>query len=410
MHDRYLKNRLEYFVFKHFIKSHPWHPIYMTDVPDKKAILKQGLPPGEILLPEVLKKQGYTTGLIGKWHLGWDTSNLPCEFGFDYQYGFYASHTLFEAENSDGVIDMKIKDDFTDKHIWKGQRNGPHAIYRNCVEIEEHGYLTDRITEESIDYIRNHADDPFFLWISYNAPHTPLQAKEIHYNQLAHIKDPVKRVYYAMILSLDEGVGAVMRTLKDLELEENTLVFFLSDNGGAEYTFTTDNGPYKGGKITDFEGGLKVPFFLKWKSHLPENTVYDKPVISMDIFATSANAAGAILPDEREYDGVDLLPYLTDSLPSDPHEFLYWQRGFSKAVRSSRWKMLVNEDASDTVLFDMHNDPFETRMVIHKENHHIIDKLMNAHNHWSETLPAPMWPSLVYYLFNDGENDYYFDQ
>ena len=272
----------------------------MTDVPDKEAILKQGLPPDEITLPELLQKHGYSTGLIGKWHLGWNEDNKPCNFGFDYQYGFYESHSLYAYEGTPGIIDQKVPEDFTDKHIWKGQREGAHAIFRNCQEIEEREYLTDRIAEEGIDFIDRNMDEPFFLWLSFNAPHTPLQAKEYYYNQFAHIEDPVKRIYAAMIANLDEAVGSVLNHIKNLNLEENTLIFFISDNGGAEYTFTTDNGPYKGGKITDFEGGVQVPFIMKWKGQVPEGISYDPMVSSMDIFHSVIAAASIQLPLERD--------------------------------------------------------------------------------------------------------------
>lgn len=409
LHDRYLKNRLEYHAFKLIMKNGPWRPKWMAEVPGKEAILKQGLPPDEITLPELLQKQAYHTGLIGKWHMGSDEDHKPCNFGFDYQYGFYESHSLYAYEGTSGIVDQKVKEDFTDKHIWKGQRKGPHAIFRNCQEIEEQDYLTDRIAEEGIDFIDRNRDEPFFLWLSFNAPHTPLQAKEEYYNLFAHIEDPVKRIYAAMIANLDDALGSVLNHIKELNLEENTLIFFISDNGGAEYTFTTENGPYKGGKITDFDGGLKVPFIMKWKGQIPEGMSYDPMVSSMDIFQSVVSAASIPLPDDRKFDGVDLLPYIKGVYADVPHDILFWQRGFSKTLRTNEWKLLLNEDSGDTLLYDIINDPYESKDVSEAQKI-MAERLLEKHTNWSSELASPLWPSMVHYHFHDGDKVYYFDQ
>lgn len=409
MHDRYLRNRMEYIAFRYFMKSGPWHPKWMVKVPDREAILYQGLPPDEITLPEILQKHGYFTGLIGKWHLGWNVDNEPCNFGFDYQYGFYQSHSLYAYEGTPGIIDQKVPEDFTDKFIWKGQRNGPYAIFRNCQEIEERGYLTDRIADEGIAFIDRNKAAPFFLWLSFNAPHTPLQAKEEYYTRYAHIGDPVKRIYAAMIANLDDAIGRVLDHVRKLNLEENTLIFLISDNGGAEYTFTTENGPYKGGKITDFEGGIQVPFIMKWKNHIPAGMVYEPMVSSMDIFHSVVHAVDVPIPDDRTYDGVSLLPYITGILKDDPHDILFWQRGFSKAIRTNRWKLLLNEDSGDTLLYDMRMDPTESKEVS-EVSKAIPAKLLEMHAAWSSELVNPLWPSMVHYYYRDGERLYYFDQ
>ena len=408
MHERYLKNRMEYLGFSYFVDSHPWLPRWMDEVPDEEAISSQGLPPSEILLPELLKNQGYETALIGKWHLGSDSLRNPCQFGFDYQYGFYASHSLYSPEGSSGIHDQKVKKDFTDAHIWSGQRNGPHAIYRNCEEIEVSEYLTDMLAEEAINYLKTKKDKPFFLYLSFNAPHTPLQAPVEYMGEFSHIKDPIKRTYYAMIANLDENIGKVHNTLLETGLNENTLIFFISDNGGAEYTFTTDNGKYKGGKITNLEGGLKVPFFMNWKNKLlPEH--YENMVSSMDIFQTIAEVANIDLPNDREYDGVNLMPYLNGKNNLSPHEYLLWQRGFSKAIRSNDWKLCINEELQDTVLFNLKDDPFEFNDV-YKNYSSIGHNLALIHRNWSEQLPPPLWPSMIYYVYEDGNKTYFFDQ
>ena len=408
LHDRYLRNRLEYLGFNYFVDSYPWIPKWMDEVPGKKSIDKQGFPPSEIILPELLKTKGYQTAMIGKWHLGSDEAQIPCAMGFDYQYGFYASHSLYAYENTPGIHDQKIKDDFTDPHIWSGQRKGPHAIYKNCEEIEVTEYLTDRFADEAIHYINKHDSDPFFLYLAFNAPHTPLQAPEMYMEKFNTIKDPIKRTYYAMIANLDDNIGKVMDALGKRGLDESTLVFFISDNGGAEYTHTTNNGKYKGGKITDFEGGLKVPFIIRWKNKLNHQT-YEHMVSSMDIFQTIVALADINLPDDRTYDGVNLLPFLLDENTSEPHPYLFWQRGFSKAIRSKEWKMVLNEASQDTTLFYILDDPFETDNIS-IEHPDIARQLALTHKNWSSTLPPPLWPSMIYYEFNDGNHLYYFDQ
>lgn len=409
MHDRYLRNRLEYLGFKYFMNSYPWIAKWMPAVPDEEAIEKQGLPPSEISLADLLKKYGYQTGLVGKWHLGSTDFNNPCAFGFDEQYGFMASHSLYVPEGTPGIIDQKIEDDWTDQFIWEGQRNGPHAIYRNCIEIKEDTYLTDRITEEAIEFINSHSSKPFFLWASYNAPHTPLQAPEYYVNKHADIQDPVRRVHVAMINNLDDAIGRLLEHLKEMGLEENTLIFFLSDNGGAEYNLTTDNGPYFGGKTTDFEGGLKVPMIIKWKNHLPKGIRYKPMVSSLDVFATSAAAADAIIMPEKPIDGTNLIPFLLDSTATEPHEYLFWQRGFSKALRSSKWKFILNEDSKDTLLYNLNDDPYEENNVSASYNK-VNFELSEVHKKWSDQNKHPLWPSMIYFYSHKDGDPIYFDQ
>lgn len=408
LHERYPKNRLETLGFKYIIRSEHWVPKWLESVPDSHAISSQGMPPDEILLPELLKTRGYETAIIGKWHLGADAQRTPCQFGFDYQYGFYASHSLYAYENSPGIHDQKVDKDFTDKFIWEGQRDGAHAIYKNCEEIVVKDYLTDRFADEAINYIESKRTHPFFLYLSFNAPHTPLQAPVKYMEKFKQIQDPVKRTYCAMISNLDDNIGRVIAALEASGRLENTIVFFISDNGGAEYTLATDNGKYKGGKITDLEGGIKVPFFMYWKNQLHAG-VYNSMVSSMDMFQTIIDIAGAELPADRVYDGVNLLPYISGKSTSNPHDHLFWQRGFSKAIRDNEWKLCINEEALDTVLFNIKADPYETSDVF-KKNESIARQLANVHREWSLQLPAPLWPSMIYYQFEDGEKHYYFDQ
>lgn len=408
MHERYLSNQMEYIGFRYLIDSDPWEAKWTDISPSNKAIDEEGLPISEISLAEALKKAGYKTGIVGKWHLGWGEEKLPSEFGFDEQYGFFNSHSLYVPEGSPGYVDQKIEADWTDPYIWGTQRKGPHAIYRNNVEIEENEYLTDRITEETIKFMRTKKDKPFFLWTSYNAPHTPLQAPKEYVDKFQHIHDPVKRVYRAMIASLDDNLGVLMNYLHESGLDENTLVFLISDNGGAEYTTATDNGRYEGGKNTEFEGGVKVPMLVSWKGKFPEGIRYKPMVSSMDIFTTSLAAADVPLP-ARPVDGVNLIPYILDSTLGDPHQYLFWQRGNSKAVRTTEWKLLLNDYSQDTLLYNLTDNRYEYPDVS-ALNPEIVTQLSSKITTWQQTHAEPLWPSVIYFkVFKDGK-EYYFEQ
>jgi arylsulfatase A-like enzyme len=409
MHERYLKNQLEYLAFRYLINSEPWVAKWTSSVPDADAIHNQGLPLSEITLAEILKKHGYKTGITGKWHLGWSREKQPAAFGFDEQYGFFNSHSLYSPEGTQGIVDQKIDADWTDSYIWSGQRNGPHAIYRNGIEIEEDGYLTDRITEESIAFMNDNKEDPFFLWISYSAPHTPLQAPRKYVEQFSDIKDPVKRVYRAMIASLDDNIGRLMDYLSDQNLTDNSIIFFISDNGGAEYTHTTDNGRYEGGKNTEFEGGVKVPMIIRLPGQVAAGSRFPHMVSSMDIFTTSIAFAGIEMMPGRKLDGVNLIPYFTGENNMPPHEYLFWQRGISKVVRNNEYKLVMNEYLDIEMLYDLQQNKYENPDVS-SDNMEIVNELKMAFLDWSQSNKAPMWPSVIYFTaLKDGVR-YYFEQ
>jgi len=405
MHNRYLRNRLEYVAFKYFVGDHKWQPQFQEEVPTPSAIEKQGLPPSEITIAELLQKQGYSTGMVGKWHLGINERNLPCALGFDEFWGFYESHSLYIPEGTPGYVDQKIEGDWTDPYIWSGQRNGPHAIYEQCNIDEEPEYLTFRIADKAIDFMERQQDGPFFLWASFNAPHTPLQAPIEYVEQFDHVKDPVKKVHYAMIKALDDALGNVFNYLDESGLSENTIVFLISDNGGAEYNLTTDNGNYRGGKITLFEGGTKVPFVMRSPGQASSGITYDYPVISPDIFATISAVAGAELPRDRTYDGKNLAESISSGLPT--HDQLFWQAGFNRSIRTTEWKLIWNAVGGDTALYDLSKDPFETNNVL-SSNKAIGKELFEAHANWSGSLPEPLWPPVINYVFTDKDGSEYF--
>jgi arylsulfatase A-like enzyme len=363
---------------------------------------KQGLPPSEITLGELLGNYGYSTGITGKWHLGFEEEFIPNNRGFDYQYGFYEAFSLFSPVDDPDVVHHR-HDYFASKHIWKQERTGTSAIRRNHQVIEEPEYLTFRIAEEANAFMRRNREEPFFLYVPFSAPHTPFQAPRDYVDLFEHVEDVNKRVYYAMIKALDDAVGSILGTLEELGLEENTLILFASDNGGATYTGATENAPLKGGKFSNFEGGINVPATARWPGVIPEGSVFTPPVSLLDFFTTAARTAGAPLPEDRVYDGVDLIPYLTGKAEGPPHEALYWRAAYNKAVRTGRWKLIIDEKADRTFLYDMETDKIE-RQNLAAERPEVTAELKEMLTAWESELMEPLWPRVMDFRFDiDGE-------
>ena len=368
--------------------------------PPEWQIQKQGLPPTELTLAEVLKMRNYNTACIGKWHLGYAKELIPNNRGFDYQYGFYGAFSLYsEKRNSPNMINY-IQDSFASKFQWKTGRKETSAIRRNNVRIKEDRYLTYAITEEGVEYMARHKNDkdPFFLYLAFNAPHVPFQAPRVYYEMHQDEPQENKRVYYSMINALDDAIGILMEKMKALELEENTLVFFISDNGGASYTGATNNYPYKGGKLTMFEGGVNVPFIMKWKGHLPEGMVYDKPVSSMDIFMTCAKLAECPLPEDRKFDGVDLLPYLNGERSGWPHDVFYWKASHIQAMRTKEWKFLMSTRDNWIELYNIKEDKYE-KFDLYDIKPDNLKQLLLEYDEWKKQLHPPLWPRLMDHKF-----------
>jgi arylsulfatase A-like enzyme len=406
-HEFYQKNKMQYYGFKWFVERYPWMLIDRDSVPGQQSIDRQGIVPEEITLAELLKKYGYATACIGKWHVGEAAGQRPMDQGFDRFYGFYASHSLFAPEGSEGIVDQKIKKDLTDKYIWKGQREGVHAIYDQDQVIEEPEYLTFRIAEESIEFIKENKNNPFFLYAAFNAPHTPLQAPVEYVNKLGHIEDPVKRVYNAMILALDDAVGDMLSALEEEGLMDNTVIFFLSDNGGALYTYTTDNGPLEGGKITGFEGDLNVPFTMRWDGMIDAGTVIDEPVISLDIFATAAELAGAEPHPDYLPDGENLMLITSGDWGKPLHESLYWVFGWNKIIRQGDWKLMLDTDHGYIDLYNLKEDPYEKHNLADTYPGR-VEAMLRDLNDFQVELPEPMWPPIMRYMHEKDGQMYYF--
>ena len=257
------------------------------------------------------------------------------------------------------------------------------------------GYMTDYLTDEAIKSIKANKNRPFFIYFAPNAIHTPLQAKKEDYDALPQIKDHRLRVYGAMARNLDHNVGRILKTLKDEGLDDNTLVIFTSDNGGAGYIGLPDvNRPYRGFKSTFFEGGIHAPFFMRYPRVIKAGTQFAPPVGHIDIFSTAAGAAGAKIPTDRVVDGVNLLPYFAGKTTGRPHQVMFWRSGQYQVVRDGDWKLQVNGARNKIWLFDLATDPTEQVDLSTKEPARVkaMQALLAAQN--AETM-KPIWPSLL---------------
>ena len=350
---------------------------------------QMGLPATEVTIAELLKDQGYYTAHIGKWHLGRESGSAPQEQGFDQSLLMHSG--LYAEEDDPDVVNSKLSYDPIDRFLWVGLRYA--ASYNGGDAFKPGGYLTDYYTDEAVKVIQANKNRPFFLYLAHWAPHTPLQAAKEDYDALSHIEDHTERVYAGMIRSLDRGVGRVLQSLEDNGLTENTIVIFTSDNGGAGYIGISDvNKPFRGWKITNFEGGIHVPYFVKWPSKIKAGTTYKEPVHHFDIYSTIADAAGATVPTNVEVDGVSLLPYARGEQKGKPHETLFWRAGDYRTVRHNNWKMAVVPQLSKTWLFNLSEDPGETTNLA-DANPDVVDELMLLLEEHNAQMVPPKWDS-----------------
>lgn len=317
----------------------------------------QGLPGSEVTLAEVLKTRGYHTVHIGKWHLGDGPEFGPNAQGFDES--LLMASGLHMAEDDPGVVNAKIDFDPIDKFLWARMQHA--ASYNGGPMFEPPAYLADYYTDEAIKVIEANRNQPFFLYLAHWGVHTPLQATKADYDALPHIKDHRLRVYGAMVRALDRSVGRVVAALEAQGLADDTIIIFSSDNGGAGYIGLPEvNKPYRGWKLTFFEGGIRVPFMVSWPARIAPDQVFDEPVSHLDLMPTLASAAGAALPGDRQIDGADLLPFLTGARPkARPHETLFWQDAYYQAVLHGDWKLQTSERPKKDWLYDLSSDPTE---------------------------------------------------
>ncbi|MAW94345.1 MULTISPECIES: sulfatase-like hydrolase/transferase [unclassified Leeuwenhoekiella] len=315
-------------------------------------------------IADVFKINGYNTYALGKWHLGEDTSDHPNQRGFDEFYGFLAgSRSYFPIKNPSEYNML--------------QHNGERVIFD--------GYMTDVLGDQSVKFVEQSADKPFFMYLAYNAVHTPMDAKE---EDLEKYKDHPRQKLAAMTWSLDENVGKLVDKLEALNLRENTLIYFLSDNGGA-HNNDSKEGPLKGWKGNQFEGGHRVPFVLSYPKLIEGGNTFDGLSSSLDIFTTSLAAAGIEKPKDIILDGSNLLPYLTDEKQGDPHEQLFWRKLEESGARLGDYKTVRLKDFGVN-LYNLEKNLGETINIAEAEEDQ-LNKLENAFKNWEHSLMAPLW-------------------
>ncbi|MBP7649630.1 MAG: sulfatase-like hydrolase/transferase [Phenylobacterium sp.] len=364
-----------------------------STAPSPTAVNTLSVPASEVTIAELLKTRGYHTIHLGKWHLGGAEGSRPEAQGFDESLGFIAGGSMFLPEKAPDVVNAKQPWDPIDRFLWP---NLPYQVqYNNSAMFAPKGYMTDYLTDEAVSAIKANRNRPFFMYYAPNAIHTPLQATKADYDALPQIKDHRLRVYAAMVRNLDRNVGRVLQTLKDEGLDDNTLVIFTSDNGGAGYIGLPEiNRPYRGFKSTFFQGGIRTPFFMRWPGKIAPGSRYGSPVSHIDIFATAAGAAGAAIPQDRVIDGVDLVPYLAGKATGRPHQTLFWRSGQYSTVLDGDWKLQVNGAREKVWLYDLATDPTEQRDLSKAKPDKVaaLKALLKAQDAQTK---KPMWPSLL---------------
>ena len=348
-----------------------------------------GMPASEITLAELLSEHGYHTAHIGKWHLGRANGMEAHKQGFDESLLMFSG--LYLPEDHPDVVNSKQAFDPIDRFLWAVMDFA--VSFNGQPAFAPDRYLTDYFTAQAIEVIEANRDRPFFLYLAHWAAHTPLQASREDYEALSHIENHRERVYAAMIRALDRGVGQVLEALKANGLENNTLVLFTSDNGGAGYIGLPDiNSPYRGWKITLFEGGIHVPFFAKWPARIAPGTEVSDPVHHFDLYATAVAAAGANVPTDRIIDGVDLVPFATGVARGVPHRALFWRSGASQSALVDGWKLNVSNPPGRSWLFDLARDPTEQHDLSEARPDKLAE-LQAALDEHNAAQAAPLWPS-----------------
>jgi arylsulfatase A-like enzyme len=339
-----------------------------------------GLQITETTIADRLRSAGYATGWVGKWHLGELPHFRPEKRGFQETFGFLGGdHAYFATKSTD--------------------------IFRAGEKGAEKEYLTDAFAREAVAFIDRHKAEPFFLYLAFNAVHTPLQATEERLKKFDSIDDRTRRTYAAMTVAMDDAVGKVLDKLRTESLDENTLIFFFSDNGGPTMRGTTINGsrntPLRGSKRTTLEGGIRVPFAITWKGHLPAGKTYELPLIQLDILPTALAAAGVEAQADWKLDGVNLIPYLEGKKTSAPHETLYWRLGPQMAIRRGDWKLVRYDQAADghekergqptpPKLYNLAEDIGEANDLAAKQPDK-VKELEEAWGKWNAELAKPLW-------------------
>ncbi len=346
--------------------------------PAQNAQQTFGLSLNETPLPAKLKSVGYVTGMVGKWHLGYEPEFHPLSRGFDEFFGFLGGAHSYVNAHADGA----------------------NPIMRGRQAVDEKEYLTDAFAREAVSFVERHSTQSWFLYLPFNAVHGPMDAAPRYSDRFSHLTLG-RKTYATMLTAMDDAIGAVLKKVRDLGLEENTLVMFTADNGGPPVN-SSSNGPLRGHKAQTWEGGIRVPFMIQWKDRLPAGKTFDKPVIQLDFHTTALAAAGIPIQPELKLDGVDLLPYLRGEVTSDPHVALYWRFGMQMAIRQGDWKLVkaaeagggqrrdVIRDLASAELYNLATDIGESTNLANREPVK-FKQLADAWNKWNQSNVDPSW-------------------
>src|SRR3954447_22259607 len=385
-------DQLAKYVPRYSRQDRPYPTIYHAGLQGHAPRMEDmGMPPGEVTIAELLKTRGYHTVHIGKWHLGQASGMRPEDQGFDESLGFMAGASKYEADTAGP--DTKLPGDPRDGLLWMGLTD---AVQLNGSKPFHAGeYMTDYLSDQATAAIRANRNRPFFLYLAFNAPHSPFQATNADYAALSAVRDPQARVYGAMVRALDRGVGKVMAALKAQGLHDNTIVVFTNDNGGAKHAGGPDiNKPYRGWKGTFFEGGIRVPFFVRWPAKIAPGQRLSMPVDFIDVLPTLAAAAGTPLPRNRKIDGIDLLPLMTGKAPPEASRALFWRSGTYEAVRDGDWKLQISRNPARIWLFDLAVDPTEHADLSARRSD-IVQRLRAELAAYDRQMTKPLWPALL---------------
>jgi arylsulfatase A-like enzyme len=369
-----------------------------------------GLPLDQVTVAQRMRQEGYSTGAIGKWHLGQGAGYQPLDRGFDEFFGVLAGGTDYLITLGPGDISAPVGED---RLIDRTRL----PLYRGRDIVEVGGYLTDVLTDEAVAFVDRHQGSPFFLYLAYTAPHTPLQASARYAERFPASLPEHTRTYRAMMSALDDGVGRLRAKLRAEGLEDDTLIVFVSDNGCANYVRgACSNGPLSGFKAYPWEGGIRVPFLVSWPGRIAPSS-FEAPASSLDIAATAVAVAGGRADPALE--GVNLLPYLTGERSGRPHETLYWRMGPNYVIRDGDWKLIVvnrSDQVQDierevsgqpvpdgvpaevsalgqwTLLYDLAADPGE-RTDLSQDRPEVVARLQAKWADWNTTNQPPAWTS-----------------
>lgn len=345
---------------------------------------RAGLPVSEKTIAEVLASAGYTSMISGKWHMGLHPDFHPNNRGFDEFFGFLNGGHVYFTERLKEIDPRKVK---SSSQLYQG------LLVRNDQKVHTEGYLTDLLSDEATNFIENLKEEPFFLYLSYNAPHVPMHATQKYLDRFPNMEAGKRKTYAAMVSAVDDGVGQVLDKLDELEIADNTLVFFLSDNGGPlrRAVNGSSNAPLRGGKGNVFEGGIRVPFAVRWPGKIPAGIDYPHPVSSLDILSTAVAAGNVDTSGNKPLDGVDLVPFLNQAGFTDmPHDQLFWR--YRDNLNDSYDRIAVLEGETKYVrrqlsemVFDLVTDVGEQKNLS-KQDRATTRALAKSHQEWSDEM------------------------